>query len=574
MANRYRIFDWYLEDATNYKKVVHNEVVCGSLFINKDTQNNENIYFYNEKDVYSNEVGNTFSTILALGPDSQASMSIEDGKYNFQIKVATTGITIEGTTIEYDFSNFVDILATLINDEARVYLDNKLVWSGKPSKNSLEFRNKLGFGDPLPESSTIYIKYLRCTSGARYPIDLDSLKFEVQVDTVDTFDSVNLRTYTNEGTVVSCKEDTEIKSVASGNKLARSFRIPTPPRQPNMPYFYFYRVRVLGDNDKVSDWAYYMFDKPENPYMYATKEILENLNGAIDHIVVLCLENDSSYMFLKGSDLEPDGEEVLSCSISDGVWKKVNNSYFILDPDISDAVFEHMYNARMPGENVYTHYNKSGNIANVLSTEAKLVDKVEYELVQAIRNENIHSAQESVLDDNFGKKYNLTKDYFDNNLEYRNSLLEIQKCYCYPGEYNKLKRVIKAITGVNPDIEEYKNMTGWIIWNEADAISAPESEKFVLKDEETIYPERNEAVLYSEEELAFGFDIHIYNPFDLKLPEDLIKSVVYSFKPAVSMANIIMHDKYGREYQYPAHYYFSNYGNGLYYPNDYEGINV
>ena len=132
MANRYRIFDWYLEDATNYKKVVHNEVVCGSLFINKDTQNNENIYFYNEKDVYSNEVGNTFSTILALGPDSQASMSIEDGKYNFQIKIATTGITIEGTTIEYDFSNFVDILATLINDEARVYLDNnqvKIHWS-------------------------------------------------------------------------------------------------------------------------------------------------------------------------------------------------------------------------------------------------------------------------------------------------------------------------------------------------------------------------------------------------------------------------------------------------------------
>ena len=66
----------------------------------------------------------------------------------------------------------------------------------------------------------------------------------------------------------------------------------------------------------------------------------------------------------------------------------------------------------------------------------------------------------------------------------------------------------------------------------------------------------------------------IYNPFDLKLPEVLIKSVVYAFKPAVSMANIIMHDKYGREYQYPAHYYFSNYGNGLYYPNDYEGINV
>jgi len=146
MANRYHIFDWYLEDATNYKKVTYNGVVCGSLFINKDTQNNENTYFYNEKDVYSNEVGNTFSAILALDSNSQASMTMEDGKYKFQINLTTDSITVGGTKLAYDFSNFVDVLATIINDEARVYLDSKLVWSGKPEKESLTFRNTISFG--------------------------------------------------------------------------------------------------------------------------------------------------------------------------------------------------------------------------------------------------------------------------------------------------------------------------------------------------------------------------------------------------------------------------------------------
>ena len=570
MYNRYRIFDWYLQDATNYSKTSYLGVGCGSLSVGEETEFNTDTYFYNVINIFPNSIGNTFAARVAVTTDTPIEMAIEDGTYNLPLMISESGVIIEGTSIAVDATQFHDYWLCLKGTSAKLYIDNQLKWSGEPSLTTSEQMHHIGFKNYVSGESTIYIKLLRCTYGERHPIDFDNLNFEVEVDTIDTFDSPNLKTYYNVGDKVYCRQDQTVESEAHGNKRARSFRIPLIQRQPDMPYFFFYRVRVLGENNQTSDWAYYLFDQPDNPFIFATKLQLTTVNNALPNLVVFCEENRSSYIFIKGTRQDYDGENYIYDSLSLGYWKKVNNSYFMLDPDLTDVIWQHMYEDRLPGANVYSRYNKSGNVSTILEADAIMIDEVRTKLLQTIRNSCIQLASDTVLEDNFGKKYNLSKDYFDNLLEYRYALLTIQNAYCFPGEYNWMEQIFETITGVKPDIFELKNSTGWVIWDDVDMFYAPDDEKFVLMDDTTLYPAYKEAVLYSDNELAFGFDISIYNPYDMKLPEKMVKEIITNFKPAASSANIIMHDADGREYQYPGYYGFAHYARDLYYPATFE----
>lgn len=567
MSAQYRIFDWYLKNPTNYTKEKYNGVDCGVLSVNEETEYNTDSYFYNIINVFPNDIGNTFSAKIAIDTDSSADMSIEDGTYLFNINIGAQGVEVGGDVINLDTSIIHDYWMCLKGDEAKLYIDNHLTWKGTPSTSSTNQMHKIGFMNYAEGTSKLYINILRCTYGEKHPIDFDNLQFEVQVDTIDTFDSVNLKTYYNVGSDVFCREDDTVKSVAYGDKLARAFRIPLIPRQPDMPYFFFFRVRVLGD-DANSDWAYCMYNRPDNPFMYDTKVILETIFGVKENMVVFCLENNSSYIFVKGESEEYDGENLIKCAPSEGYWKKVSNSYFMLDPDLTDTIWNHMLEDRLPSTNVYTKYKKSGNISATLESDAIMMDKVRTQILKAIRNSSINSASDEVLENNFGKKYNLTKENFGNILEYRYALLAIQNAFCLPGEYNQAISIFESITGVKPGIFEYKSMLGWVILDDEDFSKATPNEKYALFDDSTLYPDFNEAVLYSDNELAFGFDISIYNPFDIKMEESVVKEIVRMFKPAATSANIIMHDVNGREYQYPGYYYFANYGADLYYPSE------
>lgn len=569
-TQQYRIFDWYLKDVTNYTKSSYDGVGCGVLSVDDTTEYNTSSYFYNVVNIFPNTIGNTFAAEVAVQTDTPIEMAIADGTYILPLMIAEDGVVIEGVTISLDATKFHSYWLCMKGTDARLYIDNQLKWSGSPSSSSSEQMNYIGFKNYVSGTSSLYIKILRCTYGAKHPIDFDNLTFEVQVDTEDTFDSVNLRTYYNNGDTVLCREDENVTSVAYGNKRARAFRIPTIPRQPDMPYFFFFRVRVLGENGQASDWAYYLFDQPDNPFLFDTKVLLKGVRGAKSHLVVFCEENRSSYMFVPGEASSYDDDTTIRCDLSGGYWKKVSNSYFMLDPDLTDVIWQHLYEDRLPGENVYTRYNKSGNVSSVLESDAIMIDKTRCKLLQSIRNSKIHTASDTVLESNFGKRYNLSKDYFDNILEYRYALLTLQNAFCHPGEYKWLEDVFETITGVKPRVFEYRNLTGWVIWDDADMQTASNDEKFLLMDEETLYPTYNEAVLYSDDELEFGFDIDIYNPYDMKLPEQMVKEIIINFKPAVTQANIIMHDANGREYQYPGYYYFAHYGRDLYYPETFE----
>lgn len=533
-----------------------------------------NIYFENTAHANSNSIGNTFASKLAFvsSDSSSVDMSLSDGKYRVDLKILKDSIEFEGQTFNLDTSVFNDYLISMKDDVCRLYVNKNLLYQGTPTTSSIDIYAKVGYQNYTSGSSITYLKYLKITKGARRPLNLDNFQFELQIDTTDQFNSINLRTFKNTGNVVNCVEDPSLVGTALGDGLVRAFTVPLLPRQDNQIIYYFYRVKVSSP-EYTSAWGYFYFDEPINPFLFTTKDIMTKVekSNIFNGLVAFCMENRYSYMYLEdGTGEVIDNDTVLPVEQdSNAVWKKVSHSYFYLDPNITSSIFESIYDNRLPGQNVYSRYNKSGNIANILESESAVIEMVDFEIKNTVRDLNIQSCRDKYLYNNFGKGLGIAAEYFNNPNEYRDALLAINNVYCTPGVYNPLIYLFEVITGVKPDIVEYKDKKTWVLWSEEDALTKPDSERFIINDDNFPYSNRPSIVLYSEAGKAFSFDIHIYNPYGLKLNYDMVKTIVETYKPVASQANIIFHTPDGREVQYPGYYYFSNMGEGLYYRSDF-----
>lgn len=624
----YRVFNWYIKDITYYKTLPYTkdgEVVsyldtsCGCIQGEEGMSPNSDSYFYNSTEVYQQE---TLYTRIAVDTNNPVQLILDNGTYRFTANITNTSVSFGSYTYSLNAKVFHDYIISTNGTSALLFVDNVLVGSIEDGSSSSEAGCYLKFQNPLNDLSALYIKNLGTVQGFKLPLDLDSLQFELQVDSVDTFNSINLKTYTNglgdnKHSLICAQTSEVIEGGAFGDKLGRSFTIQIPPRQLDKPYFFYYRVRPiyseLGTGEiKYGDWAYFMFDEPDNIFLFDTTKSMEEVSNMEEGIIAFCEENRQSYYFKKGvppvevllpsvsteSDtgnnvvinisesvildqndnivintplevVENISNDYIKCSLSDGYWKPTNNSYFMLDTNVSETIFNSVNN-RLPSDEVYTRYNKSGNIANIISVEAQLEDKVRYQLLETIRDSRLQSAREIALPTIYGTKYNLDPAYFEDNLMYRYALMDIDKYYRVPGAYKGIVDIFTTITGVKPIITEYKDVPGWVIYSESDMLDMETEEIYHLDDEETLYPEYKTAVLYSDEERAFTFDIEIFNPYNVKLTESMVKEIVTAYKPVATLGNIIMHHSNGREFQYPGYYYFGHYGNDLYYPKSEE----
>lgn len=571
--SKIQIFNWVLQDSSTFKQLEYKNVQCGSITPNGADVPTD-VYFENINNANINSIGNTFSSTLAFDSSNNGfvGMTLEDGKYIINVRINSSGITFEGETFTLDTSVFNEYLISIKDNTCRLFVNKKLLYIGTPKNKSNTLSAKVGYQRGVAGTSTTYIKFLKITKGAKAPLDLSGIKFKLQVDTTDQFNSVNLKTFVNDGDIVTCEEDTALKGTHLGTGLVRAFSIPLLPRQDNKIIYYFYRVKIDSD-DYTSDWSYFYFDEPLNPYLFTTKNMMTKINkvNAFNGLVAFCMENRYSYMYLEdGSGEVVDGDTILKVEQDDNaVWKKVINSYFYLDPDLTTPIFESIYEDRLPGDNVYTRYNKSGNIANLIESESAVIEQVDFENKNFARDLNIQSCRDSYLYNNFGKGFGLAAEYFNNTNEYRDALLAVNNVYCTPGVYNPLVYLFEVITGVKPTIDEYKDKKTWVLWSQSDAMLKSDSERFVIADYDYPYSKKPSIVLYSEKGKAFSFDIHIYNPYGLKLNYAMVKTIVDTYKPVASQANIIMYTSDGKPVQYPGEYYFSNYGEGLYYKNSF-----
>ena len=685
----YRVGNWYLNDIRGYSVVTYEGTTCAELDAVAGSNNTLIDYFFTD-DVSVSSIGNSVCARIAFNPETimlvdsnnymyadeedvfftasnkaVAQLMIADGSYMVVANIGNGQVVIGSNEYTLSTTNFHDYWLTLKDGKYQMFVDNNLILEGD-AVPTVSRRIAFGFMDTPSVGDSVYIKYLKNIKEYKRPIDLSKVAFELQVDTTDTFDSVNLKSYYNidnlvyntsivieshlqaqtgrvtlvldgiAGNVVDLEaaegsniisgqqiaqaictsglpdgwsgfvsgstiylqkinlepiesttpennklifntisEDITPRysltfiqdSTALGNGIVRSFTIPILPRQDMRNICYFFRVRANSDY-YTSDWAYYYFDEPAIDILFTKKDTMKQIKYKVDKMVAFCYEGRQSYMLIENPGPSDFREGYVQIKDSEAIWKPISSSYFLLDPNMSSYYFDSIYNYRMPDEEVYTKYDKSGNIANAIDSETVLLDMVAFEIKNSSRDLDVHLCRDSYLYNNFGKQYSLASEYFNTINEFRNTLLMVINDYCEPGNTYKLQEILATITGVIPRIEEFKHKKKWVIWDSATSLIKPDNEKYILFNPNLPYSNKNKAVLQTAEGKAFTFNIHLYNPLGLNINPDLINVIVSSFKPVFSQANIIFYTQDGMPYTYPAEYYFSSFGQGLYYRED------
>ena len=584
----YRVGNWYLNDIQGYSVVTYEGIACAELDAVTGANNILNDYFYTY-DVGTPEIGNSVCANIAFNPETimlvdsnnymyaseddvfftasnkaVAQLCIADGEYMVVANIGNGQVVIGNKEYTLSTTHFHNYWLTLKDGKYQMFVDNDLILEGDAI--SAEARMvAFGFMDLPSAGDSVYIKYLKNIKEYRRPLNLSKMAFELQVDTTDTFDSINLKSYYDINNEVY--ENGNVVGTALGNGIVRSFTIPLLPRQDMKNICYFFRARVNSEY-YISDWAYYHFDEPAIDILFTKKDTMKQVQYKVDKMVAFCYEGRQSYILIENPGPSDFREGYVQIKDSPAIWKPISSSYFLLDPNMSSYYFDSIYNYRMPDEEVYTKYDKSGNIANAIDSETVLLDMTAFEIKNSSRDLDVHLCRDNYLYNNFGKQYSLASEYFNTINEFRNTLLTIINNYCEPGNTHKLQEILATITGVMPEIEEFKHKKKWVIWDSATSLIKPDNEKYILFNSELPYSNKNKAVLHTAEGKAFTFNIHLYNPLGLKINKDLINVIVESYKPVFSQANIIFYTQDGMPYTYPAEYYFSNYGQGLYYRED------
>lgn len=588
IEEQYRVGNWYLNDIRGYSVVTYEGVTCTELNSIVGPSSALNSFFYT-RDVSDDATGNTISARIAFNPEtimladsnnymyaseddvfftasnnSVAQLLLADGPYMVVANIGNGQVVVGENEYTLSTTQFHDYWLTLKNGKYQLFVDGILLLEGDaiPSNSRMA---AFGFLGSPAIGDSVYIKYLKHTKEYKRPLDLSKMSFELQVDTSDTFDSINLKSYYDIDNIVY--ENNNEVGTALGDGIVRSFTIPILPRQDMRNICYFFRVRANSDY-YTSDWAYYYFDEPAIDILFTKKDTMKQIKYKVDKMVAFCYEGRQSYMLIENPGPSDFREGYVQIKDSEAIWKPISSSYFLLDPNMSSYYFDSIYNYRMPDEEVYTKYDKSGNIANAIDSETVLLDMVAFEIKNSSRDLDVHLCRDSYLYNNFGKQYSLASEYFNTINEFRNTLLMVINDYCEPGNTYKLQEILATITGVIPRIEEFKHKKKWVIWDSATSLIKPDNEKYILFNPNLPYSNKNKAVLQTAEGKAFTFNIHLYNPLGLNINPDLINVIVSSFKPVFSQANIIFYTQDGMPYTYPAEYYFSSFGQGLYYRED------
>lgn len=590
VIKKYKVGEWTLNDIHGYSVVTYEGISCGGL---TPTINGTSIlpnYFYKD-DVYPSSIGNSVcakvafdaghilladsdnymlvdddNVIFADNSKSVAQLFIADGTHMVVANIGDGAVTIGSDTFTVSTTQFHSYWLTLKDGKYQLFVDRDLVLEGN-AISAIGRRISFGFTDVPKISDNVFIKYLKTVKGIKRPIDLSKISFELQVDTSDTFDSSNLVSYYDDGGLVYKEGSEDPVGTALGAGIVRSFTIPLLPRQDDQNVCYFFRVRAKSEYYS-SDWAYYFFDEPAIDVLFSTKDIMKTNRYIINKLMAFCYEDRQSYMLITNPSIEDYRDGYIQVNDSTAIWVPVSSSYFLLDVNKSSYYFDQIYNYRLPDNVVYTKYDKSGNIANAIEAQTVVLDIVDFEIRNSQRDLSVHLCRDTDLYNNFGKKYGLAQDYFNTVNEFRNTLLYVVDKYCEPGNTSALISLLASISGIAPHIEELKFTKPWILWERSTALTKDDSEQYILFNPKIPYTKKNHIVLRSREGKAFTFNIHLYNPLGLSINPDLVKAIVDAYKPSFSQANIIFYTEEGKPYTYPATYYFSNYGQGLFYRED------
>lgn len=238
---------------------------------------------------------------------------------------------------------------------------------------------------------------------------------------------------------------------------------------------------------------------------------------------------------------------------------------FVLPQNIQKIVFDVVYKSHIPAyDYVYTKQFSSGNVADFVRTFASGIDYTINQFGIDKTNLDAFSADRDSFNQRFSNIFNFDVSLFKNSAEMRDTMLCLNNSL--PGQMleGPIKELIYELTGATPRIYEYKDVNFNVLWSEAERKKLPSSEKFYLYDEQHPSFFQKPFVLYGGSAKAFTWQIDVFDPYNLKYNQDLIKQVIDMYKPAHTYVIINFYNYEGVEYTKRYYYGTDNYIESLY----------
>lgn len=255
-------------------------------------------------------------------------------------------------------------------------------------------------------------------------------------------------------------------------------------------------------------------------------------------------------------------------SITDNIWKTSilqKQGSFSLFPNVTSVVFDSVFNYHIPSyDEVYTKAYGSGNVASIVNAEAAEIDKMYETQKQLSMNVGSFVADRDAFNKKWSNIFSLDKSVFRNAVEMRDAFQVMIQNLQYQTLSRSIEDIIKAVTGVKPEIIEYKNKLFNVLWSKEERERLPLNKRYYLFDPEHPNLEMNPFILYGGADKQFTWQINIFDTFNIGVNKELVKQIISLFKPAWTKAIIVFYTPEGVPEETKYFYGTSDYLNSSY----------
>ena len=363
---------------------------------------------------------------------------------------------------------------------------------------------------------------------------LDLLDFEVEIDVVADFSSINKKTYTKDS-VINYQDGILFKAFVIADPFALEQQK------------YYWRVRVNSD-DYISEWSDYSqksissflddleYNKPtkircvgEETDIFIQKTIKDNV-AMFDTIPASSTQVDglderyTKEDFISFLDTQYEIEENLNAYIGPYEFE-INQATWYEDTETAENL--------LPDNYVYTKIGNT-NIKRIIEMYMRLIGAYKNEIIQVANNYNYKKIQDTDLYDMLGVLLSFTRDIEQPFITYKYELLSLWNAYLHQGTEEAINIIISAFYGVVPTIEMLIDVADkWTVYTDQ---ANQDVTRFYVRNitttnsllEPNVVPN---PYVYTNQYLVHNLLISVDNIYNIQLDKKIILEILNNLKP-------------------------------------------
>lgn len=322
----YKLIDWDLSNTT-YVTPKPGDLPDGQEYVIFDIPDLSAFPYTNiTKQSSSSTIGNSIEIVADFNDNNTSTklyMFVDDGDHREGFYIHKNNISILNSDVVIPIDNTPGTLhkytLTLDNNKFTVYFDKSIVYQTEPTNASVSPTLFIGFPDSQTGSAIVKFKYIKSTPGIYKYVILPEVDFELQIDSSEDFNTVNLKTYTKkdfenvspvgnpwEPVLFMCGNF--VNNAYDGNGIVQSATVRLPEKPDATSPTFYYRVRVKSGN-VYSDYSYTWLDKRVRPKQLSTIPVTVSLlansvGNSINSSEFLINADENKYPEIKDRNVE------------------------------------------------------------------------------------------------------------------------------------------------------------------------------------------------------------------------------------------------------------------------------